>query len=110
MKKKASGTAYNLFAPASFMFPIRNLRAACWKATKEGYPERLGMTVWTAVKGNRPQVIEFAILKLIIEQLDVMHLPNTDNVRVKITYSTAGLCEIKVGSGPHAVTVRHTLK
>ena len=92
------------------MFPIRNLRAAHWKAGKEGYPDGLGMTVWTAVKGDRPQVIEFGILKLIIEQLDTMHLPNTNNVRIKITRSTAGLNEIKVGSGPHAVTVRHITK
>lgn len=92
------------------MFPIRNLRAACWKASKEGYPDGLGMTVWTAVKGDRPQIIEFAILKLIIETIDNMKLASTDNVRIKITHSTAGLVEVKVGSGPHAVTFRHTSK
>lgn len=92
------------------MFPIRNLRAACYKAVKEGYPDTLGMTVWTAVKGDRPQIIEVGILILIIEQLQVMHLPNTDNVRIKITHSTAGLCEVKVGSGPHAVTLHYISK
>lgn len=110
MKKKTPGKTYSLFAPASFMFPIRNLRAACYKAVKEAYPDALGMAVWTAVKGERPQVIEVGVLKVIISTLDDMKLPSTANVRIKITHSTAGLCEVKVGSGPHAVTFRYTSK
>lgn len=93
------------------MFPIRNLRAAHWKASKENYPDRLGITVWTAVKGDRPQVIEFVILKAILAELDkVVNDPNQTNIRVKITYSTAGLVEIKVGAGVSASLVRLTLK
>lgn len=110
MKNKTPRKTYSLFAPASFMFPVRNLRAACWKATTEAYPDRMGMTVWTAVKGNRPQVIEVAALKLIIAEMDKMKVPFTDNIRIKITHSTAGLCEVKVGAGPNAAIVRYTSK
>lgn len=93
------------------MFPIRNLRAAHWKASKENYPDRLGITVWTAVKGDRPQVIEFVILKTIIAELDKLKLdPNQTNIRIKITHSTAGLVEIKIGAGGSGATIRLTLK
>ena len=108
MKKKTPGKTYSFDAPASFAFPIRNLKAAHWKASKENYPDRLGITVWTAVKGARPQVIEFAILKKVIETMKVQ--PGQLNVRVKITYSTAGLVQVKVGSGDQAVISHLTLK
>lgn len=111
MKKKVPGSAaFKIAGPTPHVFPVRNLRAAHYKAVNENYPDSLGLTVWTAVKGARPQVILFPILKLIIEELDRRKSPWDSTIQIKITESTAGLHEVRVGKGNTAATFRYSAK
>lgn len=109
-KNTGGSAAFRIAGPMPHMYPVRNLRAAYHKGCKESYPDGLGLTVWTAVKGARPQVILFSQLRMIIEQLDKLKTPYDSNIRIKITDSTAGLSEIRIGKGPSLVTLHHVAK
>ncbi len=107
-KKRAKKEARKAMRPktfyegngAAFTFPVRNLRAAHWKASTEGYPDRLGVTVWTAVKGARPQVIEVQVLRRIIQHLDENPGVYMNDIRIKITPTA-----IRIGGGEHSITI-----
>lgn len=85
---------------ASFTFPVRNIRAANWKAATEGYPDRLGVTVWTTVQGARPQVIEVQVLRAIVRHLDENPGVYLNDIRIKITPT-----EVRIGGGENSVTI-----
>lgn len=107
MKKKTPGKTFASSASTSFIFPVRNLKAAHALAVRENYPDRLGVTVWTVVKGARPQVIEVQILRKIIDHLNEISLEDSKGIRVRLTKSTGGLTMIRVGTGENAVEIPH---
>lgn len=108
VKKRAKKEARKALRPktfyqgngAAFAFPVRNLRAAFRLAVTEQYPEQLGVTVWTSVKGNRPQVIEVQVLRQIIQHLDDNPTVYKDEIRIKITPTS-----VRIGGGDHSTTI-----
>lgn len=105
-KKRAKKEARKALKPkmlhqgAQCVFPARNLRAAFSLAEKERYPDLLGVTVWTSIKGERPQVIEVRALRKIIQHMNNNLDKYQNDVRVKLTPTT-----VWVGDGRHSSTI-----
>lgn len=110
MKKHQPDVLFSSSKTTAHVFPVRNIFAAFAKATKEQYPDKLGVMLWTNKKGARPQIVEMQILRKIVAHLNTLDTTPTSCIRIKLTPSTGGLTLVEVGTGANTTAIHHVDK